>query len=202
MYRLIITNYEERQKEVMLENQVLRESLSNMQQELVNLLNRQEAGQGGSSGGGGGGGGGGGSGPNNVSIWIMDCWGRGRLHPNYVSTWIITPPKKKKNVFNRLNLQKPSPFWFSTDTVLIKKSLLPDQWYVILNCFFWGWVYSSDKRIGDEISPVKSARKMYLDYSQFYGYFCLCEATGRSMSQSVCPLQTNLSLYTNYLYCY
>ncbi|XP_071485056.1 afadin- and alpha-actinin-binding protein A-like [Diadema antillarum] len=41
MYRLIITNYEERQKEVMMENQVLRESLSNMQQELVNLLNRQ-----------------------------------------------------------------------------------------------------------------------------------------------------------------
>ncbi|XP_038048574.1 afadin- and alpha-actinin-binding protein B-like isoform X2 [Patiria miniata] len=41
MYRLIITNYEERQKEMMLENQVLRESLSNMQKELVDLLNRQ-----------------------------------------------------------------------------------------------------------------------------------------------------------------
>ena len=41
MYRLIITNYEERQKELMLENQVLRESLSNMQKELVDLLNRQ-----------------------------------------------------------------------------------------------------------------------------------------------------------------
>ena len=41
MYRLIITNYEERQKEMMLENQVLRESLSNMQKELVDLLNRE-----------------------------------------------------------------------------------------------------------------------------------------------------------------
>ncbi|XP_002736564.1 afadin- and alpha-actinin-binding protein A-like [Saccoglossus kowalevskii] len=41
MYRLIITNYEERQKELMLENQDLRESLRNMEKELVDLLNQQ-----------------------------------------------------------------------------------------------------------------------------------------------------------------
>ncbi|KAJ8040615.1 Afadin- and alpha-actinin-binding protein B [Holothuria leucospilota] len=41
MYRLIVTNYEERQQELMMENQELRESLSNMQKELVDLLNRQ-----------------------------------------------------------------------------------------------------------------------------------------------------------------
>ncbi|XP_071842607.1 afadin- and alpha-actinin-binding protein A-like isoform X2 [Apostichopus japonicus] len=41
MYRLIVTNYEERQKELMMENQELRESLSSMQKELVDLLNRQ-----------------------------------------------------------------------------------------------------------------------------------------------------------------
>ncbi|XP_041475194.1 afadin- and alpha-actinin-binding protein A-like [Lytechinus variegatus] len=63
MYRVIITNYEERQKEVMMENQVLRESLSNMQQELVNLLNRQA---------GEGGGGVGGGTPNNRQGYISD----------------------------------------------------------------------------------------------------------------------------------
>ncbi|XP_070562453.1 afadin- and alpha-actinin-binding protein A-like [Ptychodera flava] len=41
MYRLIITSYEERQKELMLENQDLRESLRNMEKELVDLLNQQ-----------------------------------------------------------------------------------------------------------------------------------------------------------------
>ncbi|XP_071953319.1 afadin- and alpha-actinin-binding protein B-like [Antedon mediterranea] len=41
MYRLIITNYEERQEELMVENQELRESLGNMQKELVDLLNQQ-----------------------------------------------------------------------------------------------------------------------------------------------------------------
>ncbi|XP_033127470.1 afadin- and alpha-actinin-binding protein A-like [Anneissia japonica] len=41
MYRLIITNYEERQEELMGENRELRESLSNMQKELVDLLNQQ-----------------------------------------------------------------------------------------------------------------------------------------------------------------
>lgn len=39
MYRMLITSYEERQKELMVENSELRESLKSMQTELVNLLN-------------------------------------------------------------------------------------------------------------------------------------------------------------------
>lgn len=41
MYKLIITHYEDRQKELMLENSSLRESLSNMEKELVSLLNER-----------------------------------------------------------------------------------------------------------------------------------------------------------------
>ncbi|CAH1775353.1 unnamed protein product, partial [Owenia fusiformis] len=41
MYRLIITNYEDRQKELMLENKELRECLVTMQKELISLLNQQ-----------------------------------------------------------------------------------------------------------------------------------------------------------------
>lgn len=41
MYRILITDYEERQKELMTENNDLRESLQSMQTELINLLNHQ-----------------------------------------------------------------------------------------------------------------------------------------------------------------
>jgi len=41
MYRMLITSYEERQKELMVENNDLRESLKSMQAELINLLNHQ-----------------------------------------------------------------------------------------------------------------------------------------------------------------
>lgn len=41
MYRMLITSYEERQKELMVENNDLRESLQSMQTELINLLNNQ-----------------------------------------------------------------------------------------------------------------------------------------------------------------
>ncbi len=39
MYRLVITDYEERQKQLMVENTELRSCLNNMQKELVQLLN-------------------------------------------------------------------------------------------------------------------------------------------------------------------
>lgn len=41
MYRMLITSYEERQKELMVENNDLRETLQSMQAELINLLNQQ-----------------------------------------------------------------------------------------------------------------------------------------------------------------
>ncbi|KAL9950371.1 hypothetical protein ACROYT_G042859 [Oculina patagonica] len=44
MYKMLITNYEERQKELLVENSDLRETLQNMQAELVNLLNQQNEG--------------------------------------------------------------------------------------------------------------------------------------------------------------
>lgn len=42
MYRVLITGYEERQKELMVENNDLRESLQSMQTELINLLNHHD----------------------------------------------------------------------------------------------------------------------------------------------------------------
>jgi X breakpoint 2-interacting protein len=42
MYQLVINHYEERQKELMLENTSLRESLSNIERELVAMLNQQD----------------------------------------------------------------------------------------------------------------------------------------------------------------
>lgn len=41
MYRMLVTNYEEREKELMVENNDMRETLKSMQVELIKLLNQQ-----------------------------------------------------------------------------------------------------------------------------------------------------------------